>query len=109
MLVTGIGVGAPLAALFLVNQRWSGSTIRHSIAIYYVVIATFAVVLYAATGLYTLERLRLVLTLAPAALVGVWLASKLVSRLDERALRHVIVVVVVAASLALLGREIARI
>ena len=109
MLVTGLGVGAPLVVLFLVNQRWPAHAIRPSIALYYLSIGTFATVLYGVTGLYTLERLQFVLTMVPVALVGVGLGSLLVRRLDDRLLRRVVLGVVVVASASLLVREIARI
>ena len=109
MLVTGLGVGAPLVVLFLVNQRWSAHSIRSGIALYYLAVGSFATVLYIATGLYTLERLWSVLTVAPVALLGMGLGSALVRRLDDRLLRRVVLGVVVVASLALLAREISRI
>ena len=108
MLVTGLGVGIPLVALFLVNQRWPGRTIRASIALYYLVVATEAIVLYIVTGLFTAERAWLVLKLAPAVLIGFMIATRLVRRMDDRVLRHVVLGVIIAASLALLGRELIR-
>ena len=105
MLVTGLGVGVPLVALFLVTQKWPGRVIRRSIALYYLVVALGALVLYGATGLLTLERVWAMLSLAPAALLGFGLASLLVKRIDDRMLRHVVLAVIVASSLALLGRE----
>ena len=86
MLVTGLGVGVPLVALFLVTQRWSGRVIRRSIAVYYLVVALGAMVLYGATGLLTIERVLVMLSLAPAVLVGFGLASLLVKRTDDRVL-----------------------
>ena len=108
MLVTGLGVGIPVVALFLANQRWSARVIRASIAYFYLVVATGAIILYSATGLFTLERVWLVLTLIPAALLGIGLASRLAKLMDERSLRYAILAVIVIASLALLGREIPR-
>ena len=79
MLVTGLGVGVPLVALFLVTQRWSGQAIRRSIALCYLVVALGAVVVYGVTGMLTLERIWVMLSLAPAVLVGFGLASLLVN------------------------------
>ena len=106
MLVTGLGVGVPLVALFLVNQGWSGREIRASIAFYYLIVAIAAVILYTATGLYTIERAWVFLRLAPAALLGYGLASLLVRQMDDRVLRYVVLAVIIASSLALLGREV---
>ena len=108
MLVTGLGVGIPLVALFLVNQKWSGRTIRASIAMYYLMVATEAIILYIATGLFTIERAWLVveLTPPPAALLGFGLATLLVRRMEDTALRHVVLGVIIVASTTLLGREL---
>ena len=108
MLVTGLGVGIPLVALFLVNQRWPGRTIRASIALYYLLVATEAIALYTVTGLFTVERAWLVLELAPAVLIGFVLATRLVRRMDDRVLRHVVLGVIIVASVTLLGRELIR-
>ena len=107
MMVTGMGVGVPLVALFLVNQGWSARSIRASIAVYYLFVGLEAVVLYAATGLYTLERLSLTLALAPGAVLGFGLASLLMRRINDRVLRYIVMVVIIAASLGLLLRELA--
>ena len=108
VLVTGAGVGAPLVALFLINQRWHAPAMRASLAFWYLPVAILATVLYGVTGLYTLERVWLVLSLAPAALAGFVVASYLVNRLDAGLLRRVILAVVIASSVALLIREALR-
>ena len=108
LLVTGTGIGPPLVALFLLNQGWAGRAIRGSIALYYLPIAALATVLYAVTGLFTLERVWLILALTPAGVLGFGMASLLVKRMNDEFLRRVILAVVVAASIALLGREAVR-
>ena len=108
VLVTGAGVGAPLMALFLINQRWQGPAIRASLAFYYLPIAILATILYGVYGMFTLERVWLVLSLSPAAFAGFVVASHLVNRLDTGLLRRVILVVVIGSSLALLIREALR-
>lgn len=105
MLVTGMGVGTPLVVLYLVNQAWPVKTIRASLAFYSTVVAIAAIILYAVTGLYTMERIWLILRFIPAVLLGVILATVLGQRIDDKMLRRVILVVVIVASLALLGRE----
>ena len=105
MLVTGLGVGIPVVALYLVNQGWSGWAVRITIGFYYLVVAIGAVVVYAATGLFTLDKVWMVLSLVPAVLLGSLLASVLFKGINERALRYVILAVIVLSSLTLLGRE----
>lgn len=105
MLVTGMGVGTPLVVLYLVNQALPVRKIRASIALYSTVVAIAAIILYAVTGLYTMERVWLILRFIPAVLLGVALATVLGQRIDDRMLRRLILAVVIVASLALLGRE----
>lgn len=108
LMVTGTGVGPHLVALYLVNQRWPGTVIRASIAFYYLPIAVGAVILYAVTGLFILERVWTILSLAPAALMGFGLASLLARKINEKALSNIVLAVVIGSSLALLGKEVAR-
>ena len=107
MMVTSMGVGTPLVVLYLVNQKWAASTIRASIACFSLVVAITAVIIYGATGLYTRERVELVLELAPMVLLGVGLATLIVHHIDDRRLRQAVLAVVMLASIALLGREAA--
>lgn len=107
MLVTGFGVGTPLVALFFVNQRWTGGELRASVAIYYMAVTLGALILYSATGLFTVDQLVLAASLAPAVPVGFGLAAVLMRRINDRMLRQTVVVVIIVASLGLLGREIA--
>ena len=106
MLLAGTGVGPPLVALFLVNQGWSGRSIRATIAFYYLIIASFSIILYAVTGLFTLERVWQVLPLIPAVFAGFGLASLIVHRINDRVLRRVVLAVIIVASATLLGREL---
>ena len=107
MLVTGFGVGIPLVALFFVNQRWNVGELRASVAIYYMAVTLGALILYSATGLFTVDRLVLAASLTPAVPVGLGLSTLLMRRMDDRMLRHILLVVIILASLGLLGREIA--
>ena len=106
MLVTGLGVGVPLVALFLVNQGWATRPIRASIAMCYLIVATEAIVLYIVAELFTMERVWLVVELAPAVFVGFGLATRLVRRMNDRVLRHLVLGAIIVASLTLLGREL---
>ena len=108
LLVIGTGIGPPLVALYLLNQGWAGSHIRASMALYYLPIAAIATTLYAVTGLFTLERVWLILALTPAGVLGFGMASLLVGRMNDQFLRRVILAVVIGASITLLGREVAR-
>lgn len=106
MLVTGMGVGTPLVVLYLVNQKWPASTIRASIAFFSLMVAITAVTIYGFSGMYTEERVKLIFQLVPMVLLGVGVASILVRHVDDRRLRQAVLIVVVAASIGLLGKEV---
>ena len=107
MLTTSLGVGMPVVALFLVNQGLTARAVRASMAAYYLVVATVAFIIYGIIGLLSAERLLLLAEMVPVVLVGFAVASKLVDRTNDRVLRRIVLVVIVASSVTLLGRELA--
>ena len=107
MLTMSLGVGMPIVALFLTNQGLTARAVRASMAAYYLVVASATFVVYGIIGLLPAERLLLLAEMAPVAVVGFAAASKLVDRTNDKALRRIVLVVIVASSTALLGRELA--
>ena len=103
--VTAISIGGPLGAVYALAQRWPPQTVRASLAAMFVLSGSFSVVLYAATGLYSRSTLATVGMLVPGVLLGFGLAGLLVGRLNERAFRYVVIVLVVAGGSMLLARE----
>ena len=107
MLTMSLGVGMPIVALFLTNQGLTARAVRASMAAYYLVVATVTFIVYGIIGLLPAERLLLLAEMVPVVLVGFVVASKLVDRTNDRVLRRIVLVVIVASSAALLGRELA--
>ncbi len=107
VLTMSLGVGMPIVALFLTNQGLSARAVRASMAAYYLVVASVTFVVYGVIGLLPVERLLLLAEMAPVAVLGFLAASKLVDRTNDRALRRIVLVVIIASSVALLGREAA--
>ena len=104
--VTAISIGGPLGGVYAVAQRWPTATVRASLATMFTVSSLVAVVLYALTGLYTRETLINMGMLLPGLLVGFGIANLLVGRLNERAFRYVVIVLVLLGGGMLLGREL---
>ena len=107
MLTMSLGVGMPVVALYLTNQGLTARAVRASMASYYLVVATVTFIVYGAVGLLSIELLLLLAKMVPVVLVGFAAAAKLVHRINDRALRRVVLAVIVASSVALLVRELA--
>ena len=104
--VTAISIGGPLGGVYAIGQRWPTQTIRAALAAMFVSSSGMAVVLYAFTGLYDRDTLVNLGMLVPGVVLGVGIASLLVGRLNERAFRYVVIVLVVAGGGMLLAREL---
>ena len=104
--VTAISIGGPLGGVYAVAQRWPTQTVRGALAAMFSISSLMAVVLYAATGLYTRDTLINMGILLPGLLVGFAIANPLVSRLNERVFRYVVIALVVLGGTVLLGREL---
>ena len=104
--VTAISIGGPLGGVYAIAQRWPTQTVRAALAAMFSISSGIAVVLYAATGLYDRDTLINLGMLVPGLLLGVGIASLLVGKLNERAFRYVVIVLVVAGGGMLLGREL---
>ena len=106
-LLTATGIGGPLLALYLLGRGWESHRLRASLALFFISVGVTGVVGYAAAGMYTAERLKLVLIVAAPALVGVGLGFILVRWMSEAVFRRAALLVIVAGSLMVLARELA--
>ncbi len=106
VLLTSLGIGGPLMALFLLASDWSRHAIRTALAFYFLVIELTGVIGYGVAGLFTVERLSLVLVVAVPVLLGFGLGTILVNHMDERLFRRSVVAVIMATNLMVLGREV---
>ena len=104
--VTAISIGGPLGGVYAVAQGWPTQTVRAALAAMFCFSSLIAVVLYASTGLYTRDTLINTGMLLPGLLVGFGIANTLVSRLNERIFRYVVLTLVVLGGGMLLGREL---
>ena len=104
--VTAISIGGPLGGVYAVAQGWPTQTVRAALAAMFYFSSLIAVVLYASTGLYTRDTLINTGMLLPGLLVGFGIANTLVSRLNERIFRYVVLTLVVLGGGMLLAREL---
>lgn len=108
LLVTTLGVGAPLAGLYSIGQDWSRDTIRATLGLYFFLASALALVLFWVTGLIPLITAQNIGVLSLAVLCGTGVAAFIASRISLRAFRYVVVGVTVAGSVSLLLREALR-
>ena len=107
LMLTALGVGGPLLALYMLARRWGRDAIRGSMSLLFLFVMPAAVAGYAAHGLYTPERLTLTaVTLAPV-IAGFFLGSRIARDMNERAFRIVAIAVIAATSTVVLVREVA--
>ena len=104
--ITTLSIGGPLAAIYVIAQKWPPPVMRASLAFFFLATYILAFVLYAAVGLLDLNVLANAGLLAPGLLAGFGIANLIVSRINEAVFRYVAIAVIITGSLVLLGREI---
>ena len=107
LMVATLGIGGPLLVLFLLTQGALRQTVRASMAFFFFPIEAASVIGFVAAGLFTAERVTLVLAAIPACLIGFWIATLLARRMNERVFKNAAVGIIVVTSLTVLVREIA--
>lgn len=106
VMLGSLAIGGPLLVLFFLSQSWLRHSLRASMSLYLFVIMTTATVGYIPAGLFTQERLLLVLLGLGPVLLGFWLGSRLAGRMNEVLFRRVAIGVIVASSISVLAREL---
>lgn len=104
-MVTTFAVGAPLAALYSIEQGWSRDTIRATLALYFLMAAMLGMILFAVTGLVTNGVIQNIGLLAVSVLAGSGVAAVIARMISLRVFRYVVVAVTAAGSVSLLARE----
>ena len=108
VMLTSLGIGGPLMALFLLTRGWSRHAVRGSLSFYFLAVEAAGVVGYGVAGLFTAERVALILVVALPVLLGFALATVLIRRMNERLFQHAVVVVILTTSAMVLTREVIR-
>ena len=107
-MLTGTGVGGPLMALYFLARSRARQEIRGSLALYFLVVEFAGVVGYALSGLFTVERIVLVLVATGPVLLGFGAATLIGRRMDERLFRLSALAVIVVASIVVMAQELSR-
>ena len=105
-LITSSGVGGPLMALYLLDQDRETDELRGTLAAFFLFVMGVGSAGYAVTGLLTAERQALVLVAIVPVLAGFRASAFLLRRMDRDTFRKAVLALIVAASLAVLFREL---
>ncbi len=106
--VTTLSIGGPLAAIYVIAQRWPPQAMRASLAFFALLSGILAFILYIWVGLVHRETVANIGILLPGLLAGFGLAAILAPRLEARVFRYVVLAVIMAGGMVLLGRELVR-
>ena len=106
LLLTSLGIGGPLMVLFLLTREWTRDAIRGGLALYFLVVEGAAVVGYGVAGLFTAERVILILIVIAPVLAGFGIAALVVRRMNERLFRQAVVGFIMVTSAMVLAREV---
>lgn len=104
--ITTLSIGGPLAAIYVIAQKWPPPVMRASLAFFFLSTYILAFALYAAVGLLDLNIMANAGLLVPGLLAGFGLANLIVRRINEGVFRYVAIAVIITGSLVLLGREV---
>ena len=105
--LNALGIGGPIMALYALSQKWSRNAVRGSLSLYFLFVETAGVIGYGFAGLLTTERVVLILIVVVPVILGFWLATWLVRRMNDVVFRRVTVVAIIGMSGLVLAREIA--
>ena len=105
--LNALGIGGPVMALFIFAQRWSRNAVRGALSLYFLFVETAGVVGYGVAGLLTWERITLILVVIGPVLLGFWLATYLVTRMNDTVFRRATVAGILLMCGMVLTREVA--
>ena len=107
-LVAATSIGGPLLALHLLSREWPRHAMRASLSFFFLLVVSTGVVGYGVAGMYTPERLTLVLVAIAPLAAGFALGGYLVGRMNEQVFRRGVLAVIAVTSLMVLGQELLR-
>ena len=107
-LLAALGIGGPLLVLFLLTRDWPRHAMRASLALYFLVVESAAAIGYGVAGLFTAERVSLILIVLVPVLLGFVVGTALVRRMDDRVFRRAVLSVIVTTSVMVLVRELVQ-
>ena len=109
VLLTALGIGGALLALFVLTRGWNRHAVRGSLAFYFLLVEGTGVIGYGVAGLFTMDRIILTALAVLPVLAGFGLATIIHRRMNETIFRRAALTAIVVTSLIVLGREVAQI
>ena len=103
---TGLAIGGPILVLFFLGRGMDRQGVRASMAFFFTIMYIAAAIGYAIQGLFTTERLILIVAAVPAVAIGYWIAVRLTGRMNERIFRPAVVGIIFVSSLVVIVREL---
>ena len=105
---TTLSIGGPVAAIYVMAQKWPRHVVRASLAFYFLAADLVALALYTWAGLVRWDTIANIGILVPGLVLGFGLATLLVRQMNEKLFRYAATGVIIVSSLVILGREVAR-
>ena len=105
VMLNALGIGGPLIALYALAQGWHRNTVRGALSLYFLCVEAAGVVGYGFAGLLTTERLWLIAIVTLPVVLGFWLGTQLVRRMNETMFQRAAVAVILVTSVMVLARE----
>ena len=106
VMLNALGIGGPLIALYALAQGWGRNTVRGALSLYFLCVEAAGVVGYGFAGLLTTERLWLIAIVTVPVVLGFWLGTQLVRRMNEAMFQRAAVAVILVTSAMVLAREV---
>ena len=104
--LNALGIGGPVMALYIFGQNWSRNAVRGALSLYFLFVEAAGVIGYGVAGLMTTERITLILIVAVPVVLGFYLATHLVRRMNETIFRRATVAAIILMCGMTLAREI---
>ena len=106
VMLNALGIGGPLIALYALAQGWGRNTVRGALSLYFLCVEAAGVVGYGFAGLLTVERVWLIAIVTIPVVLGFWLGTQLVRRMNESMFQRAAVAVILVTSAMVLVREV---
>ena len=106
VMLNALGIGGPLIALYALAQGWGRNTVRGALSLYFLCVEAAGVVGYGLAGLLTVERVWLIAIVTIPVVLGFWLGTQLVRRMNETMFQRAAVLVILVTSVMVLAREV---
>ncbi len=99
ILASSTSLGGPPIVLFMHNQGWSKQAIHPSLAAYFMLLTTFALIALYVSNQVHVETIATAASLLPAMLIGVIVGVRTFDRTDSRLFQRLSIAIVIGAGI----------